>query len=174
MGVIAKDKVDDDVVKDFLKRARERLDELVTAGKRTRKKKTLAVTLQGEGVPEEHPDEQPVATDSAAMDVDPTPALATQLKKFPSVYRGIITEAGMMTQERNGAQFNIYGVRYRTQDGLEDAVFGANLKIALREAMAGVGDTVEILKIGRKTIEKGKAPMNLFKVAKIARLTSRP
>lgn len=174
LGVIAKDKVDDDVVKDFLKRARERLDELVTAGKRTRKKKTLAIALQGEGVPEEHPDDQPVATDSAAMDVDPTPALASQLKKFPSVYRGIITEAGMMTQERNGAQFNIYGVRYRTQDGLEDAVFGANLKIALREAMAGVGDTVEILKIGRKTIEKGKAPMNLFKVAKIASITSRP
>lgn len=53
-------------------------------------------------------------------------------------------------------------------EGIEDAVFGANLRGALREANATIGDSVEILKIGRKTIDSKKAPMNLFKVAKLA------
>ena len=52
--------------------------------------------------------------------------------------------------------------------GIEDAVFGANLRGALRDVEASIGDSVEILKIGRKTIDPTKAPMNLFKVAKLA------
>jgi hypothetical protein len=37
----------------------------------------------------------------------------------------------------------------------------------MESAKVSVGDYVEILKIGRKTVEKGKAPMNLYQIAKI-------
>lgn len=168
LGILAKDKVDEDVVKEFLKLAQERLDDLRTAGKRTRMRKVEEVALEAQG--DSH--QQRVTAGKEAEEIEEPPALETKLRRFPSVYRGIITEMGMMVQEKNGAPFKIYGVRYRTQEGLEDAVFGANLKIALRDAMAGVGDTVEILKIGRKTVECGKAPMNLFKVAKISDFSS--
>lgn len=60
-----------------------------------------------------------------------------------------------------------YGVRYRTPEGLEEVVWGGDLRTAFNDSGAGVNDEVEILKIGRKTIEKGKAPMNLYKVRKL-------
>jgi len=99
--------------------------------------------------------------------VEDTPPESIKLRKFPSVYRGIIKEIGMMTQSKDGREFETFGVRFETQEGIVDAVFGVNLREALRDAKADVGDQVEILKIGRKTITKGKAPMNLFKIAKL-------
>ncbi len=99
--------------------------------------------------------------------VEDTPPESIKLKRFPSVYRGIIKEIGMMTQNKDGREFETFGVRFKTQEGVVDAVFGVNLREALRDAKADVGDQVEILKIGRKTITKGKAPMNLFKIAKL-------
>lgn len=99
--------------------------------------------------------------------VEDTPPESIKLRKFPSVYRGIIKEIGMMTQNKDGREFETFGVRFETQEGIVDAVFGVNLREALRDAKADVGDQVEILKIGRKTITKGKAPMNLFKIAKL-------
>ncbi len=99
--------------------------------------------------------------------VEDTPPESIKLRKFPSVYRSIIKEIGMMTQNKDGREFETFGVRFETQEGIVDAVFGVNLREALRDAKADVGDQVEILKIGRKTITKGKAPMNLFKIAKL-------
>ena len=101
--------------------------------------------------------------------IEENPPETIRLRKFPSVYRGVITEIGMMKQCKDGREFETFGVRYITQDGLVEAVYGANLRVALQEAKAGVGDLVEILKIGRKTITPGKAPMNLFQVAKLGR-----
>src|SRR5574337_1322308 len=104
--------------------------------------------------------------------VEESPPESIKLKRFPSVYRGVITEVGMMMQSKDSREFETFGVRYRTQEGIVEAVFGANLRTALQEANAAVGDEVEILKIGRKTIEKGKAPMNLFNQAASMRARS--
>lgn len=164
LGIIARERVDGWVVDEFMALAQAKLIELQNAARKTRKVKVADVepvvaTVQQEALQNVEAPE-PEVVSSASPE--------TKLKKFPSVYRGIITEIGMMTQNKNGADFNIFGVRYRTLEGLEDAVFGANLRIALQDAKAGVGDSVEILKIGRKTVEEGRAPMNLFTVAKIA------
>jgi hypothetical protein len=74
----------------------------------------------------------------------------------------------MMTRSKDGREFQIFGVFLETQEGKTESIYGANLRIALRDAKVVVGDRVEIVKIGRRTVEEGKAPMNLFKVYKIA------
>ena len=140
--------------------AQAKLDELAQAGKRKRKEVKLE-----EAPVVAAPLQETVAP--TIVDDDSLPE-RVQRKKFPSVYRGIITEIGMMKQSKDGREFETFGVRYRSPEGIIDAIFGANLRVALSEARAGIGDSVEILKIGRKTVEKGKAPMNLFQVTKVA------
>lgn len=175
LGVIPGDTVTEEVIQSFMALAISRMEELQNAGRRTRKAKAeqkqqqevvqqeVAVVVQPAIVPA-------VSVEDAVQPtvvVEDSPPESIRLRKFPSVYRGIITEIGMMPHNKGGEDFTVFGVRYRTSEGIEDAVFGANLRIAIREAQAGIGDKVEILKIGRKTVEAGKAPMNLFKVAKL-------
>ncbi len=171
----------DEVVEEFMRLAQVRLEELATAGRRKRKAAVAEVQVAVEqAVPQEvaaaiveSPSvetavsiavQQPVAPE---VSVDDTPPETIKMKKFPSLYRGVITEIGMMTQTKDDREFETFGVRIRTHEGIVDAVFGANLRTALRQADAGVGDAVEILKVGRKTIDPKKAPMNLFTVAKL-------
>lgn len=176
LGVIQSVGTNDEVIDEFLAIAKERLDELATAGRRKRRIEQaseqedvvkVVATVTGSVPIETIPvvSAQVVVQPSVVM--EDTPPESTKLKKFPSVYRGVITEVGMMPQSKDGKEFTTYGLRYRTPEGVEDAVYGVNLRNALRDAMANVGDHVEILKIGRRTVEQGKAPMNLFKVAKL-------
>ena len=177
LGVIKDVAPTGEIVEQFMAIAKERLVELAQAGKRKRKaaketrQEVVEATEAVESAPVETPAAQPeqVVGFPPPVDVEDTPPESIKLKRFPSVYRGIITEVGMMKQSKGDREFDTFGVRYTTQEGVVEAVFGANLRTALREAKADVGDEVEILKIGRKTIEKGKAPMNLFKVAKLAK-----
>lgn len=92
---------------------------------------------------------------------------AIRLRKHPAIFRGVVLEAGVMTRAVGGKIIDQYGVKYRTREGVEDAVWGADLKRALDDARAKVGDAIEILKIGRKVVEDGKAPMNLYQVFKL-------
>lgn len=177
LGVISADTVTDEVFQEFMRITMDKLDELRSAGqrkRRTRKKKEVAeVVVEKEApaadiaVASSVVSEQQIQISAPAVEMDESPPESIQLKKFPSVYRGHIIESGMMPHSKRGEEFTTYGVRLRTPEGIEEGVYGANLRIALRDAKADVGDYVEILKIGRKTIEAGKAPMNLFKVAKI-------
>lgn len=180
LGVIKDVAPTDEAVEQFMALANERLVELAQAGKRKRKtakeakQEVVEATEAVESAPVENPAAQPeqVVVVPPTVDMEDTPPESIKLKRFPSVYRGVITEVGVMKQNKGDREFDTFGVRYTTQEGVVEAVFGANLRTALREAKADVGDHVEILKIGRKTIEKGKAPMNLFKVAKLAQPTA--
>jgi len=175
LGVIPGDMVTEEVIQSFMALAMSRMEELQNAGRRTRKAKTEQTKQQEVVQQEVAAVDQSVVVPAVSVEgavqpsvvVEDSPPELIRLKKFPSVYRGVITEIGMMPQNKNGEYFTVFGVRYLTSEGIEDAVFGANLRIAIREAQAGIGDKVEILKIGRKTVETGKAPMNLFKVAKL-------
>lgn len=109
-------------------------------------------------------------TESSGVTAEDTQPETIKLRTFPSVSRGIITDIGMMMQSKEGKEFKTFGVRFRTSDGVESAVYGANLRLALDAAQAQIGDSVEILKIGRKTIDPKKAPMNLFQVKKLQNL----
>lgn len=180
LGVIKDVAPTEETVEQFLALAKERLDELAQAGKRKRKaaketkQEVVEATEAVESAPVETPAELPeqVVVVPPTVVMEDTPPESIKLKRFPSVYRGVIKEVGMMKQNKGDREFDTFGVRYTTQEGVVEAVFGANLRTALREAKADVGDHVEILKIGRKTIEKGKAPMNLFKVAKLVQPTA--
>lgn len=176
LGMIEGDKPTEPVIEEFLRLAKVQIGELAKAGQRKRKAvKSEQEVVVAAAVEEEVVSVPVVAAANEAIQqpvapmvsVEDAPPEAIKMRKFPSLYRGIITEIGMMKQSKDGREFETFGVRYRTPEGIEDAVFGANLRIALRKAEARVGDSVEILKVGRKTIEPGKAPMNLFTVAKL-------
>lgn len=182
LGLIEGQELTDQVIEQALALAKQQLVDLAEKGKRKRreskKQKQEAAAVAEVAVAEvaEAPADvavvaAPVVVEQKAevtpVVVEDTPPESIKLKKFPSVYRGIIKEVGMMTQNKDGREFETFGVRFETQEGIVDAVFGVNLREALRDAKADVGDQVEILKIGRKTITKGKAPMNLFKIAKL-------
>lgn len=165
LGVIKDVVLTEEIVEQFLAMAKEQLVELAQAGKRKRRDVQKVATETVESAPAEF--DQVVPPTVPPTVVENTPPESIKFMRYPSVYRGVITEIGMMKQNKGNEEFDTFGVRYTTQDGVVEAVFGANLRAALREAKANVGDDVEILKIGRQTIEKGKAPMNLFKVAKV-------
>lgn len=182
LGLIEGQELTDQVIEQALALAKQQLVDLAEKGKRKRreskKQKQEAAAVAEVAVAEaaEAPADvavvaAPVVVEQKAevtpVVVEDTPPESIKLKRFPSVYRGIIKEIGMMTQNKDGREFETFGVRFETQEGIVDAVFGVNLREALRDAKADVGDQVEILKIGRKTITKGKAPMNLFKIAKL-------
>lgn len=182
LGLIEGQELTEQVIEQALALAKQQLVDLAEKGKRKRreskKQKQEAAAIAEVAVAEvaEAPADvavvaAPVVVEQKAevtpVVMEDTPPESIKLKKFPSVYRGIIKEIGMMTQNKDGREFETFGVRFETQEGIVDAVFGVNLREALRDAKADVGDQVEILKIGRKTITKGKAPMNLFKIAKL-------
>ena len=182
LGLIEGQELTEQVIEQALALAKQQLLDLAEKGKRKRreskKQKQEAAAVAEVAVAEvaEAPADVAVVADPVVVEqkaevtpvvVEDTPPESIKLKRFPSVYRGIIKEIGMMTQNKDGREFETFGVRFETQEGIVDAVFGVNLREALRDAKADVGDQVEILKIGRKTITKGKAPMNLFKIAKL-------
>lgn len=182
LGLIEGQELTEQVIEQALALAKQQLVDLAEKGKRKRreskkqKQETAAIAEVAVAEVAEAPADvavvaAPVVVEQKAevtpVVVEDTPPESIKLKKFPSVYRGIIKEIGMMTQNKDGREFETFGVRFETQEGIVDAVFGVNLREALRDAKADVGDQVEILKIGRKTITKGKAPMNLFKIAKL-------
>ncbi len=179
LGTIEGQEPTEQVVEQALALAKQQIDVLAAQGKRKRRETkklnqevaAVAVAKEAEAPAEVAVEAAPVVAEQSAevppVVVEDTPPESIKLKKFPSVYRGVIKEIGMMTQNKEGREFETFGVRFQTQEGIIDAVFGVNLREALRDAKANVGDQVEILKIGRKTITRGKAPMNLFKVAKL-------
>ena len=182
LGLIEGQELTEQVIEQALALAKQQLVDLAEKGKRKRreskkqKQETAAIAEVAVVEVAEAPADvavvaAPVVVEQKAevtpVVVEDTPPESIKLKKFPSVYRGIIKEIGTMTQNKDGREFETFGVRFETQEGIVDAVFGVNLREALRDAKADVGDQVEILKIGRKTITKGKAPMNLFKIAKL-------
>lgn len=150
--------------------AKAKVKELAEAGKQKREAAKLARLHAQAAVSVVEPQPTETVTESSSVTVEDTPPETVKLRTFPSVSRGIITEIGMMMQSKDGKEFETYGVRFRTPNGIEDAVYGANLRLALQAAHAEVGDSVEILKIGRKTIDPNKAPMNLFQVKKLQEL----
>ena len=177
LGLIEGQELTEQVIEQALALAKQQLVDLAEKGKRKRreskkqKQEAAAVAEVVEAPADVAVVAAPVVVEQKAevtpVVVEDTPPESIKLRKFPSVYRGIIKEIGMMTQNKDGREFETFGVRFETQEGIVDAVFGVNLREALRDAKADVGDQVEILKIGRKTITKGKAPMNLFKIAKL-------
>lgn len=170
LGLIPAEHIDESIVDEFLTLAINQMREL--AGKPPIVRPAAAVaTGKAKG-------EQPAADAIATAEVDAQssavsiednekPDAAIKLKKFPSVFRGKILEVGHMPRAIRDEEIMSFGVKYRTPEGVEDIVWGVNLKTALHTAKATVGDEVEILKIGRKTVEKGKAPMNLYKITKL-------
>lgn len=159
-----------DTVRCFVEMANQRLEAL--RQEQPKRRRRTAAPQQNLVVPAEVA--QPTETAVLAL-MDLVQASKTErsmpssirLKKFPLTYRGIIKEVGMMKQCKEGREFQTFGVKVETLEGPVDVILGADLRQALHEASAGVGDQVEILKIGRKTVEAGKAPMNLFKVVKL-------
>ena len=158
------------VIDGFVETAKAKLAELVVEGMKKQRRKR-----------EESPGEKLLATSETAAEsgeasssacfernmMERGPESAIKLTRYPTVRRGRVLEMGMMSKAGKEGDIERYGVRYRTPEGLEEVVWGGDLRTAFNDSGAGVNDEVEILKIGRKTIEKGKAPMNLYKVRKL-------
>ncbi|MCZ2112909.1 MAG: hypothetical protein LC131_03610 [Anaerolineae bacterium] len=166
LGMRTADGIGEEIIEEFVQMAKQKLDELKPQGRKKRMKKT-AGEVEKSTAPES-PTEAGTDSSTVAIEANEKPGPAIKIKKFPSVYRGRILEAGIMPRAIGNETIEMYGVRYRTAEGVEDVVWGTGLKTELRDAHAGVGDDVEILKIGRKTVGEGKAPMNLYKVCKLA------
>ena len=149
LGVIKDVAPTDETVEQFMALANERLVELAQAGKRKRKtakeakQEVVEATEAVESAPVENPAAQPeqVVVVPPTVDMEDTPPESIKLKRFPSVYRGVITEVGVMKQNKGDREFDTFGVRYTTQEGVVEAVFGANLRTALREANESMGWT---------------------------------
>lgn len=179
LGLVHQEKVTNALVDDFIVLAKAKMDDLACAG--VKRKSRVSVVSERTSTPVVPP---PVIEKAApVMAAAPIPSSdavpvsiienqlqpegAIKLRKFPSVSRGVILEIGHMPRVLGGKTLNQFGVKYRTPDGVEDVVWGVDLRTVLHDAKAGVGDTVEILKIGRKTIDEDKAPMNLYTATKL-------
>jgi hypothetical protein len=180
LGIIQANGIGHDIVEQFLGIAQEKIGSLTATGtqKQRRRRKSAAesapeASLEAEAQASRSADAgQPAAASNepaVSVEENQEPDPAVKMKRFPSVYRGVVLEMGMMPRAVNGGEITCFGVRYRTAEGVVDVVWGNNLRTAFRDAKAGLGDEVEIVKIGRKTVEERKAPMNLYKVAKIQR-----
>ena len=166
LGMRTADGIGEEIIEEFVQLAKQKLDELKPQGRKKRTQKTEGEMEQS--FAPEVPSEAGKGSSTVAIEANEKPEPAIKIRKFPSVYRGRIIEAGIMPRAIGNETIEMYGVRYKTAEGVDDVVWGANLKTELRDAHAVVGDDVEILKIGRKTVGEGKAPMNLYKVCKIA------
>jgi len=85
----------------------------------------------------------------------------------PFVVKGELLRASKMTKDGVTDGKTVYGAIVRQDDGKETTLWGAGLKVEIAKAGVKPGDQVEIIKLGRKTIEEGKAPMNVYKVSKL-------
>lgn len=179
LGLFKSDQVGDVLPHDFIDEAIEAAQVMISglaqAGKRKSRAKLNPLAEVSTEVTDSVNQEQFEQVAVVVKALEPTvsvednvkPDAAIKMRKFPSIYRGLVLEIGYMQRATDEKEFNCFGVRYRTAEGVEDIIWGVNLKTAFNEAQATVGDEVEILKIGRKIIEENKAPMNLYKVAKI-------
>lgn len=85
----------------------------------------------------------------------------------PFVVKGELLRASKMAKDGATDGKTVYGAIVRQDDGKETTLWGAGLKVEIAKAGVKPGDQVEIIKLGRKTIEEGKAPMNVYKVSKL-------
>ena len=155
------------VVDSFTQAAIQKLDELVVKGTTKHRRKKTAVAAE---VPEAITVAPALIEQQQTVEIEENvkPGPAIRLKKYPSVYRGEILFMGRMQRtDKEGKEFPCFGVKYMASEGIEDIVWGAHLDTAFKEARAGVGDHVEILKTGRKFVDEAKAPMNLYQVKKL-------
>lgn len=165
-------------IEEFLELAQQRLLALGTQGaetkaKRKRKKGGSDVAVQAAAVTASVAELPAAAIAPAEAETPPgETALAEPAAtrcRYPSVSRGTILKIGMMPRTGgSGEEIECFGVQLKTSEGIIDPVWGTHLRTTLREAGAGVGDRVEIVKVGRKVIEAGRAPMNLYSVTKLA------
>lgn len=172
------------MVEEFLELAQKRLQELGIQGaqlktkrKRAKGGSDAAMEVAAASVPALPEAQAPLPEAAAApMGEAATPPGAAALAepaatpcKYPSVSRGVILKIGMMDRiGQGGDEIQCFGVLLKTPEGIVDPVWGTHLRTTLREVGAGVGDRVEIVKVGRKTIDQGKAPMNLYQVTKLS------
>lgn len=173
LGEVDAQEVTDDIVQEFLVKAVEKMIEVKSSGKQKRETKAVVGAAAVAPVQDAVIDTPVVEAIAAVAAVEPvideTPAPVKTRRKFPSIHRGTILDIGYGTQSKDGRDFRSFRVKVRDEEGLVEEVFGAHLKTACLEAKVAVGDSCEILKIGKRTAEvEGRAPMNLFQVTKIA------
>lgn len=157
LGVIKAAQATEEVIERFVADAMNKLYDLKTAG---RKRKQVQRTVDAEEsvvVSEVQAEEQVIQAEEPKK---PTTA-------FPDVYRGVITAMGFSPREIGERTIEAFGITYLTDSGDKLELTGSHLRHALKEADAGEGDKVEIVKVGKKTMGKGMAPMQLFQVSKI-------
>lgn len=164
-----------------LELARTKLAELAQAGQGRKRLKSVKaapvpmpeLAVEVEPKPESRvavAPEPPVATVSPIAVASTGPdEVRVKVKRFPSVVRGIVLEWGVMPREKEGRHFTNFGLRLRVAEAGEETLWGQNLEVALVEAGACIGDEVEVIKAGRKQIEPGKAPMNLYTITVLRR-----
>ena len=90
-----------------------------------------------------------------------------ELRKTPKIVCGILTRSGISAYESSKGKYDVFSVTIRMDDGSEETLKGANLQSGLIKAKAAIGDHIEVIKVGRKTMEEGKAPMSLYHVSKL-------
>ncbi|TRZ99106.1 MAG: hypothetical protein D4R84_02615 [Rhodocyclaceae bacterium] len=173
LGFIQEERVSDECLDGFIKLARAKMEELAVSVKRRGRAKVAKLaeppeqTVVVAAVPVPTAATLPLLATGVSVDQNQSDAGTIILRKYPSMSRGVILEVGYMPRPLDGRTLKQYGVKCRTAEGVEDVVWGVNLGTALHDAGAGVGDKVEILKIGRKVVEEGKAPMNLYTCTKL-------
>jgi len=84
------------------------------------------------------------------------------------VYRGELIYMGEMPKDSNGKRVLVHGVKLKTEDGKEECCYGIDLKEAVRKAHVGLGDLVEVVKVGSRIISEGKAPMNIWNISRVS------
>jgi len=172
LGMRSAEGIGEEIIDAFIQEANQKIDDLKKMGTRKRRdKKSDTLIKEAPTVtPEKVLPEVPAIGGSCTVSIEdnPKPEPSIKIKKHPSVFRGQLLEAGFMPKVLDEGVKNCFGVRYRTEEGVEDILWGVNLRTELNNAKAKIGDQVEIIKIGRKTVEEGKAPMNLYKVTKLS------
>lgn len=160
-----------------LELARAKLAELAQAGQGRKRAKpanpapTPEPAVELELKPESRvtvPAEPPAATMQHILVASSEPTeVPVKVRRFPSVVRGVVLEWGVMPREKEGRHFKNFGLRLRVAEGAEETLWGQNLKVALEDAGARVGDEVEVIKMGRKIVDPDKPPMNLYTITVI-------
>lgn len=156
LGVIKAAVVTEEVIQRFIADAMNVLHDLKTVGRRKK---------QQRGQEAEEVVSVPVVTEE-----QPVVASEESIKpthSFPDVYRGVITSIGYSPKDIGDRTIEAFGITYMTDSGDKLDLTGSHLRTALQEAGATEGDKVEIVKVGKKLMGKGKSPMQLFRVAKV-------
>lgn len=176
LGAIDGTAITDAIVSTMVAEAQRKLDELANPRKVVEQSADVPATVIS--LPVVDPAPVQVAVASPAAPATETSTVVTEdvgskdpaikLRRHPAIYRGEVVEVGVMERAIGRGIIDQFCVKYKTAEGVEDAVWGSDLKRALDDAKAKVGDYIEILKIGRKVVEEGKAPMNMYKVHKLS------